>query len=98
MHARNRQYGIAEPPNTPQKFFLEPPPLNAIRLQSFKMLEGLDDALTAELVQAQNSKRSDRRSAASLNSRWNSGRLADLPLAWSMYSWIDVLLDRCTPG
>ena len=51
MHARNRQYGIAEPPNTPQKFFLEPPPLNAIRLQSFKMLEGLDDALTAELVQ-----------------------------------------------
>jgi hypothetical protein len=29
----------------------EAPPLNAIRLESFKMPEGLDDALTVESVQ-----------------------------------------------
>jgi hypothetical protein len=48
---QNRQHGVAERPNTPQKFVLEALPSNSIRLLPFKMLEGLDDALMAESVQ-----------------------------------------------
>jgi hypothetical protein len=52
---QNRQHGIAEWPNTPEKFFLEAPPLNAIRLLPFKML-GVSTPSRLNRSMAQNSK------------------------------------------
>src|ERR1019366_1476163 len=82
----DRQHRIAERTDTAEVFFFEGPPIDPFRVSLWSCWRVSRTPSLVKRSSDQNRTRSNFRSAASRNSRWNSGRLAFLPDTWSTYS------------